>query len=86
MDTPSKKPLEWQYSRNQLRHWAGPYGDGSAKQGHDSEWIIRDCRPQFFKWKPEYGYDLYHWKKHVAHGKTVKELKAKAENLWQKQT
>lgn len=77
-DTPQ---LDWEYSRNQLSHKAGPYGNGGRIQRHGREWIIRDCRTPHTYHKPSDGYDLYHWTKRVGHAKTVKELKERAEVL-----
>ena len=70
-------PLDWQYSRNQKRHW----NDNGVWKRNCPRFEIKDCRPRSSIHLPEHGYDLYHWGKKVAHAKTVKELKLKAEGL-----
>ena len=76
-----KKRLEWDYSRMQLTHRAGPWGDEGAVQGYDRKWKIRDCRPYRSIHLPEHGYDLFLWDKVIAHEGTVKKLKLRAQEL-----
>ena len=67
--------LEWQYSRNQRKHWIddGEHYD-KPNYHHWARWEICSAAPYGFK-QGKYGYDLYHKGKHIKHGKTVKELK-----------
>lgn len=68
--------LNWQYSRNQRRHWVEDgefYGKNYARL-----FEIKDCARYGFIHKPADGYDLRYKGKKIGHAKTVKELKGKA--------
>ena len=63
--------LEWEYSRNQRRHWSyDRYGE--------EQFRIIDCAPMYQRHQKEDGYDMLLYGKKIAHAKTVKELKLKA--------
>lgn len=70
--------LEWDYSRNQRKHVCDPRGD---LFGADFSYLfeIRSCTKDKFRTLPSDGYNLYHKGKMIQHGKTVKELKLRAE-------
>lgn len=70
-------PLDWQYTRTNRRHECS---DGESYDGRNLFEIV-DCAPYRAYHLREHGYDLYHRGKKVAHAKTVKELKLKAEEL-----
>lgn len=70
--------LEWDYSRNQRRHTCDPRGELFGDEFfHLFE--IRSCTREGFRTQPNDGYDLYHKGDKIQHGKTVKELKQRAE-------
>lgn len=70
-------PLNWAYSRSQLRHWVED-GEYYGKEFHRL-YVIRDCRKPHFYHKPEDGYDLFFKGKKIGHARTVKKLKTQAQ-------
>lgn len=72
--------LEWDYSRNQRRHTCDPRGDLFGEDFfHLFE--IRSCTKDGFRTPPGDGYNLYYKGEIIQHGKTVKELKQRAEQI-----
>lgn len=62
--------LEWEYSRNQRKHYIND-GTMYTTKAHIYLWEI--CPTVAYRGRPNY--NLYHKGKLVTHGKTVKELK-----------
>ena len=74
------KPLDWQYSRNQLCH----YVTDGVYYGKDFMclWEIRELRDMgTFQKYGTHGYTLYHKGRRKAHAFTVKEMKVLEEAL-----
>jgi len=65
--------MEWEYSRNQRRHYIND-GKFYSKGKHWGLWEICSSAP-FGGLQGKHGYDLYHKSNFIKHGKTVKELK-----------
>lgn len=79
---PPAKKLDWQFSRNQRRHWVADgelYTKGRKSKSGAELFEIRSCTPMFQVIRPEHGYDLFHRGKQITHAPSVKQLKQVAQ-------
>ena len=74
--------MEWVYTRTGRQHRVMDYNFYKFKGECYHLFEIRNCTPYGgFNQKYNEGYNLLHKGKLIAHGKTVKELKIKAEEV-----